>query len=302
VICSAPASWLQRRGISTWLSILVVIVGILIIGSVLTSLVGASIKDFLIALPGYNRALDRHFEGIIRWLEQRGLDVGSFKITDAFEPAAVMQLTANLLSSLKDVLANGLLILLTVIFMLLEAVNIPGKLNSILDSPDETLPHFEKFSKDVRHYLAIKTWMCLLTGFLVTVFLMALGIDYPILWGLLAFLLNYIPTIGSIIAAVPAVLLTLIQLGAGWAVGVAVGYIVVNLIVGNLLEPRVMGKGLGLSTLVVFLSLVFWGWVLGPVGMVLSVPLTVTVRIALESREDTRWIAVILGSSQAPSL
>jgi predicted PurR-regulated permease PerM len=151
--------------------------------------------------------------------------------------------------------------------------------------------------REVRHYLAIKTWISLATGFLVTVFLVSIGLDYAILWGVLAFMLNYIPTLGSIIAAVPAILLAYIQLGGGWAVGVTAGYLAVNLIMGNLIEPRVMGQGLGLSTLVVFLSLLFWGWVLGPVGMVLSVPLTVTLRIALESRQETRWIAVLLGSA-----
>jgi len=159
------------------------------------------------------------------------------------------------------------------------------------------MTHFDAFVRDVKHYLAIKTWICLATGFLMTVFLISINLDYAILWGVLAFLLNYVPTIGSIIAALPAVLLAYIQLGGGWAVGVAIGYLAVNMIMGNLVEPRVMGQGLGLSTLVVFLSLLFWGWVLGPVGMVLSVPLTVTLRIALESREDTRWIAVLLGSA-----
>jgi AI-2 transport protein TqsA len=115
------------------------------------------------------------------------------------------------------------------------------------------------------------------------------------LWGLLAFALNYVPNIGSIIAAVPAVLLSIVQLGVLKALVVAAGYAGINMVMGSFLEPRFMGRGLGLSTLVVFLSLLFWGWVLGPVGMLLSVPLTMTAKIALESRDDTRWIAVLLG-------
>ena len=115
------------------------------------------------------------------------------------------------------------------------------------------------------------------------------------LWGTLAFLLNYVPNIGSIIAAIPALLLALVQLGPGAVLWSAIGYLVVNNLVGNVIEPRFMGRGLGLSTLVVFLSLVFWGWVLGPVGMFLSVPLTMTLKIALDSSEETRWIAILLG-------
>ena len=121
------------------------------------------------------------------------------------------------------------------------------------------------------------------------------GVDYPMLRGLLAFLPSYVPNIGSIIAAVPAVLFVAVQLGPGAALWSAAGYLVVNVVVDSIIEPRFMGRGLGLSALVVFLSLVFWGWVLGPVGMFLSVPLTMMIKIALDSRPDTHWIAVLLG-------
>ena len=138
-----------------------------------------------------------------------------------------------------------------------------------------------------------------MTGLIVTTMLWSLGVDFPILWGLLAFLLNYVPTIGSIIAAIPPVLLALVQLGLGPALGVAIGFVAINVIMGNAVEPRFMGRGLGLSTLVVFLSLVVWGWILGPVGMLLSVPLTMTAKIALEANPETEWIAHLLGPADA---
>jgi predicted PurR-regulated permease PerM len=109
-----------------------------------------------------------------------------------------------------------------------------------------------------------------------------------------------LPNIGSIIAAIPAVLLAFIQFGLGPAIAVAAVYLAVNGVLGNVVEPRLQGKGLGLYTLVVFVSLLFWGWVLGPVGMLLSAPLTMSVKIALESLPDTRWIAILLGS-RAPA-
>jgi predicted PurR-regulated permease PerM len=143
--------------------------------------------------------------------------------------------------------------------------------------------------------MAIKTWISIATGVLVAVWLKLIGVDFPLLWGVLAFVLNYIPNIGSFISAVPAVLLAVIQLGMVQASIAALGYAVVNIVMGSVVEPRFMGRGLGLSTLVVFLSLVFWGWVLGPVGMLLSVPLTITAKMALESREESRWAAVLLG-------
>ena len=126
-----------------------------------------------------------------------------------------------------------------------------------------------------------------------------IGVDFPALWGLLAFLLNYVPTIGSLIAAAPPVLLALVQLGAWHAAAVAAVFAVTNVGFGNVVEPRFMGRGLGLSTLVVFLSLVFWGFLLGPVGMLLSVPLTMTAKIALEANPGTTWLALLLGPATA---
>ncbi len=130
----------------------------------------------------------------------------------------------------------------------------------------------------------------------VAIWVWALGIDFPVIWGLLAFLLNFIPNLRSIIAAVPPVFLGYIQFGIGRAVLVAAGFGVVNLIFGNVVEPKFMGRKLGLFPLVAFLSLVFWGWVWGPVGMLLSVPMTMVVKIALESNPSTRWISILLDS------
>jgi predicted PurR-regulated permease PerM len=136
------------------------------------------------------------------------------------------------------------------------------------------------------------------TGVLAGTLCHFVGLDFALLWGMLAFLLNYIPTIGSIIAAVPAVLLALVQFGYPEATTVAIGFLAINVVFGNFLEPRLMGYGVGISPLVVFTGLVFWGWIFGPVGMLLSVPLTMTLKLALESDDRTRWLAVLLGSAR----
>jgi predicted PurR-regulated permease PerM len=125
------------------------------------------------------------------------------------------------------------------------------------------------------------------------------GVDFPVLWGVLAFFLNYVPNIGSIVAAIPPTLLALLGLGGGASFAILTGYVVINNVLGNIVEPRVMGQGLGLSPFAVLLSLVFWGWVLGPIGMLLSIPLTMAVKIAMESGDQTRWIAVLLGPGAA---
>jgi predicted PurR-regulated permease PerM len=231
----------------------------------------------------------------MKWLEKLGIDISGLAVTEIFDPGAAMKLVATLLNGLGNVLANGFLILMTVIFILLEASSFPVKLRTVLGGPETSLVRFDNFISNVKHYMAIKTLVSLATGLLVAIWLIVIGVDYPLLWGLLAFALNYIPNIGSIISAVPAVLLAIIQLGFIPASLTAAGYVVINLVMGNVVEPRFMGRGLGLSTLIVFLSLVFWGWVLGPVGMLLSVPLTITAKMALDSSDDTRWLAVLLG-------
>ena len=296
IICSSPVSWMHGKGVPAWLAIIVVIIAILAVSTLVTGFLGASIGDFVRSYPRYSIVLEQRFSGIYAWLEGRGVDMENIDILDRIEPGKVMGYTATLLNSLKDALANGFLIIITVVFMLLEASSLPKKLREILDDPDKALPHFEKLANEIKRYLALKTWICLATGLLATGLLLATGVDYPFLWGALAFLLNYIPTIGSLVAAIPPVLLAFVQYGYTRGIIVAVGYIVLNLVIGNFVEPRVMGKGLGLSTLVVFLSLIFWGWVFGPIGMILSVPLTMMTKIALETREDTKWLAVLLGS------
>jgi len=295
IITAPPLFWLQRKGLPTWLALLIVILGVLFIALLMAGLVGSSVKDFSRDLPVYEAKLKQQTSLITEWLERLGVDISGLSLTKIFDPGAAMKLVATLLNSLGNMLANGFLILMTVIFMLLEASGFPAKLRTVLGGPESSLERFDNFISNVKHYMAIKTLGSLATGILVAIWLTVIGVDYPLLWGLLAFALNYVPNIGSIIAAVPAVLLAIIQLGFMRAGAAAAGYVVINLLMGSVIEPRFMGRGLGLSTLVVFLSLLFWGWLLGPVGMLLSVPLTITAKIALDSRDDTRWIAVLLG-------
>lgn len=156
------------------------------------------------------------------------------------------------------------------------------------------LQQIDRFLQSVNQYMVIKTLVSLATGLIVGIGLAFIGVDYALLWAVIAFLFNYIPNIGSIIAAIPAVLLAFIQLGPAAAGGTALLYIGANMVMGNVVEPKFMGRGLGLSTLVVFLSLIFWGWLLGSVGMLLSVPLTMVVKIALESSKSGSWLAILL--------
>jgi predicted PurR-regulated permease PerM len=296
IICAGPFYWLRYQRVPASLALLIVIAVVMLGGLAVLTIIGTSVNDFTSQLPLYEQKLRSQTLTLIDWFDRFGIRISRQLLLDHFDPGSIMQYAGRMLSAAGGVLTNSFLILLTVIFILFEAAGMPNKLRAALPDADTSLASYERFVTGVRTYLVIKTLISLVTGLVVTGGLMLIGVDYALLWGLIAFLLNYVPNIGSIIAAIPAVLLTLVQLGPVHAALVAGLYLIINVVMGNAVEPRLMGKSLGLSTLVVFLSLVFWGWVLGPVGMLLSVPLTMIMKIALEVNPSTRWLAIILGS------
>ncbi len=296
VICAPPMFWLQRKGVPKILALIVILVVILGVGLLFGALISSSLNDFLISLPDYQERLSNHIAAFVKWLRGKGINIPKQEVPKSFHPGWVMDLAGGIFSALSSVLANAFLILLTIVFILLEAADFPEKLRVVLKNPERSLSTIEKFSQDAKRYLVIKTLTSAATGLVILLWLLILGVEYPVLWATLSFLLNYVPNIGPIIAALPVALLALLQLGVGYALLTVLGFVVVHIVLGNLIEPKVMGKGLSISPLVVFLSLVFWGWVLGPLGMILSVPMTSLVKIALESYKDTRGVAIMLGS------
>ena len=297
-IAATPMFWLERHRLPGWAAITIVMAAMVVILLGLGALVAQSTSAFTQKLPFYQERLTALFTDAIAWFQGYGIELSRDLLIENFNPAEALALAGSTLAGLGSVLSNSFLIMLTVIFILAEATSFPRKLRDVLRDADRSMPYFARFAENVNRYIAIKTTVSLVTGLAITGYLAVLGVDFPILWGLLAFLLNFVPAIGSIIAAIPAVLLALVQLGPGYALLTAAGYAAVNIGMGNVVEPRFMGRGLGLSTLVVFLSLVLWGWVLGPVGMLLSVPLTMTAKIALEANPSTEWLAHLLGPAQ----
>lgn len=297
VICASPLFWLQSKGVPKVLALILILVAILVVGLMFGALIGPSLSRFLGSLPDYQERLSVQVATLVGWLRGKGIRIPQEEIARAFHPGWVMTLAGGIISALSSMLTDAFLILLTVVFILLEAADFPEKLRTMLKDPERSLSTLHKFSQSAKRYMVIKTMISAAVGFFIWLWLLILGVDYPVLWGTLSFLLNYVPNIGSVIAAVPVALLALVQLGPGAALLAVLGFVVVHVVVGSILEPKLMGKGLSLSTLVVFLSLVFWGWVLGPIGMILSVPMTSLVKIGLESREETRGFAIMLGSS-----
>ena len=294
-IIFAPAFiFLRSRGLPAWLSLLIMMVAIVVVQLGLVTVVANSVAEFSQSLPQYQDRLRAMTDHLFAWLGQWGLSVPPNIVHRYLDPSVSFRMAANVLGGLGSVLSNLFLIFVTVLFMLIEGASFPRKL-SFAFGHDQHVRGMDRFVDNVKRYMMIKTLLSLATGVAVYIWLRIIGVDFALLWGLVAFLLNFVPNVGSIIAAVPAVLLALIQNGPINALLATLGYLVINMLVGNLLEPRYLGRGLGLSTLVVFLSLVFWGWVLGPVGMLLSVPLTMMLKIAFETNDDTRWLSVLLG-------
>ena len=286
--------WLQRKRVPSALAALLVICGMIAVLLIASVLVGASLSSFTVNLPSYQARLQEQIQFLKIYLAGKGIENVDKILSENLDPAALMRLTASLLSGLGSALSNIFLILLIVTFILLEAPNFPAKLRAAFGSRMLEARPFMRFIDDINHYVVVKTGVSVSTGILTGLWLAILGVDFPVLWGFLSFLLNYVPSLGVVIAAVPVVLLALIQYGLGRALLVAVGYLAVNIVVGSILEPRIVGRGVGLSTLVVFLSLVLWGSIFGLVGMVLCVPITMTLKFALENNEQTRWFAVLL--------
>ncbi|MGB5831228.1 MAG: AI-2E family transporter [Thiohalocapsa sp.] len=295
VLVAPPLHYLRNHGLPGWAAMLVVVALLVGVGGGVIGLFTGSLNDFNASLPEYQARLKIMSGELVAWLDGTGLHLSRSAFDSLADPSRALGFAAELIKGLGGVLTNALLILLTVIFILVEANSLPGKLRVALESADESMGHMREVVATINRYMLIKANTSLATGLLVWLWLSFLGVDFAGMWATLAFLLNFVPTIGSIIAAVPAVLLALVQLGPETAVLAAIGYMVVNVLIGNIVEPRVMGRGLGLSTLVVFLSLVFWGYILGSAGMFLSVPLTMALKIALAANPQTRPVAIMLG-------
>jgi len=331
-ILSAPLlKWLCARGIPKAVAVVATVLANVTVMAFFLLLIGGSINDFARDVPRYQQIVETRAEQWLDWLDRMGIDTSEYSwlredssfseelmsgpadaegapeasprpTRGAARPEGFINLSSILdvigttLRGIASILSMTLLVFLLMVFILVEAARLPRKLERAFGWRDETM---ERFAVEIQRYLVIKTVVSLATGVLVGAGMVVLGVDYPLLWGLTAFVFNYVPSVGSIVASVPPILLTLIDGGLGRALLVMLVYLAVNVTLGNFVEPHLMGRRFGISTLVVILSLIFWGWLWGPVGMLLSVPLTMIVKIMLENTEDFRWVAVLIGSGKA---
>jgi predicted PurR-regulated permease PerM len=300
VIFAQPMSWLRRRGVSPYISLLLFVVVLTALGYAFSLVVSQTVSHFTQQLPAYTERLTELRQQLFDWLESHEIiTIPDEAQKDERGIQSVVAWFRTFLAGLTGIFSNALLILVTVIFLLLEATGFTEKLRVACDSVGVPYARVHGIVSDIRRYMAIKTVTSLSTGIIMYLLLRVIGVDYAALWGILAFVLNYVPNIGSFIAAIPAVAVALLQpgLGVGPAIWTVVAYAIVNTVIGYFIELRMMGRGMGLSTLVVLVSLIFWGWVLGPVGMLLAVPLTMAAKVTLEGSPQTRWIAIMMSDS-----
>ncbi len=288
---------LQKRGLSTALALAIVLVGVVVVSLIFMGLLGASLSGFSSQLPVYQSRLAEQIEDLGRMLVQLGVEPEQLRALSQREDTNPGRIYLFLITGLSQLLTQSFMILFYVIFILVEVATFQNKLRVALKGNDKAYGYAARVFSSLKDFLVIKTYINVITGVAVAIPLWLLGVDFAILWGFLAFLLNYIPYIGSILAGIPAVILAFIEFGPGLTVLLVIGvFVLINIIVGYVLEPKMLGEGLGISALVVFIAMVFWGWVLGPVGLILSTPLTAAIKIVLESSEGTRWAAIMLGT------
>ncbi len=295
--------WLRNHHVPKTSAILIpVLVNVAVVGLLIT-IASSSVTELQRQLPTYLNTLTQLQASWVEALETRtDVVIGDYLTTELVDPGAILAFARDALGRIAQLLSMTFLVFLIMAFMLSEATVFPDKFQYITGSSPTDESRLVKVIGEIQTYLGIKTVISLATGLLLGAWSWVMGLDFPVLLGLAAFLLNYVPTVGSIIAGIPAVLLSVILVGTvGHALLVTLGYVTVNTLFGNIIEPNLMGRRLGLSTLVVILSLLFWGWAWGPLGALLSVPLTVIVKIWLENTTDLRWVAILLDKSAPPA-
>ncbi len=285
---------LHNRKVPTSVTLLLFSALIILAGLLTVGILGTAAGDFAARLPEYQEELRSQIRLLNGQLRQWGLVLPEEE-PPGLNENQVFDVLTGLFQIGAKLASDIFLVVLITVFALVEAPHMGTKIRTAMRASDRQWARAIRLLEDVRRYVALKTVMSLLTGALVYVWLLMMGVDYALVLGFLAFILNYIPNIGSFVASLPGILLALVDYGLVWGSITAVGYVMINVGVSNGLEPRFMGKRLGLSPLVIVVALIFWGWVLGPIGLLLAIPLTRTVKIVCENFSDTRWVAVLLG-------
>jgi predicted PurR-regulated permease PerM len=260
------------------------------------------INDFVAHTASFKEKLQHLLEQFFKFIHNLGIPQKEQELEQIFKPEGLVAVFKKTLVQLGNQFSNTLLILFSASFLIMDSIDFRSKLHRILQSNPERLAAVEEVLGKMHTYFNIMAKVSLITSISALLLLWFFDVDYALLWATLTFFLNFIPVVGSIIAAVPPVILALVEHSWSVALWVALGYLVINNVVGNILQPTMMGRGLGLSSFTVFWSMIFWGWFFGPTGMILSVPLTMGVQFLLLQYDETRWLGFLLSDYGAKDI
>jgi predicted PurR-regulated permease PerM len=296
-VINALYDTLRKFHIPKAISYLFVAILLMVVVALLIYILGASMKNFARDLPFYEEKIRLLMDQSILFFKGYDVDLDIKALFDGLDFSYFFQFTTSTVGSIGTLFSKFIFVMIGVAFILFESREFEQKIEIIFKQDRGKIESFQLFSHNLKKYLVIKTFTSLLTGGIIAVTLILFDIPYPILWGMLGFLLNYIPFIGSLVAAIPALMLALIHVPIVETIWLGVAYFIINNVITNIIEPRFMGKGLGLSPVVIFFSLLFWGWTLGIVGMLLAVPLTMTLKLAFDSSHRTRWLGILMSNT-----
>lgn len=294
---SPGSEWLRRRGWRPSIAALTgIVIGIAVI-MIVVGLVWSSLVQLQDKLPGYQPRIEALQQLVREKLSDLPIESSRLFTGEILSPGAIVGYGLSTIRRITQTAGNVLVLMLLMAFMMLEAMRFPAKLKKALGSRSEAIEQFTRFGESIRGYVVINAVFGLIAAVINTALLIVLGVDFPILWGVLSFLLSFVPNIGFIIALVPPSLMALVEFGFIRATIVLVAYIIINFVVDNVIKPRFVGQTVDLSPLVVVISLFFWGWLLGPMGALVAVPLTIGLRFFFESFEDSEWIARLMSDA-----
>lgn len=283
--------WLRSKGLPPWAGIVIVLGGFVVIALLFLAIMTASLGQLSSTLPVYQENLSRMVSDVQIWFAGHGIDVSGLT-SNVLNPVRIMSWVASSLRMFISLATNAALIILIVAFMIAEAYSFPRKAQHRLSISPRLAETFGNFGNVTRTFLFTLTWLNALTAVIVFVVYAAFRVDFAVLWALVFFLLSFIPNIGFVLSVIPPFFVTLLKFGFTRAAVVVLVIIVFNAFVNNAIAPRYMGQRTGLSALAVFLSLVIWAWVLGPIGALMSVPLMLMVKLLFfDSYESTRALS-----------
>ncbi len=288
-------NWLIKKGVPRGIALLLVIILVVLVIMSLIIMVTVSMQNVIETLPTYQEQLQGIQDNLYSFLEDYGIDLGELKNAEFFSSENLIYIGAQIASSVVNILSSWFFMLLLVTYMLMEAIDFPAKVRKTLDIGRGMPDRLFHVSDSLRSYISMTVWLGAFNAIVMTVIMYVMGVDFAGLWGILTFIMSFIPYVGFVISLMPPTIMALLESGWTSALIIVGAFLIVNTLIDNVIKPRVMGEGLDLSPVVIMLSLFFWAWVLGPMGALLAIPMTIIVKgLILESSDDTVWIANLM--------